>query len=270
MDAPSAVVRTADRAMEAETFGSKALRTVQAQLFARRHRLRDVALCFSQGRTVGLMAVDAATFEARLSEVGFAPRLLVHCRRAELEKLGTGLRRHGYDVAPELDLMAGARATVLARTWAVLAGTPARFVHMVLNASSAPESIKAVQTCQQDAGLTPLPGWILRGLDGASRSTVLVDHAGNIVGSHTTQVITLRAHQAVMGLALCVDPAEAGKGCGVRLAAHGFYHGLLAGGEDALAIVEPDGHRSRQVHQLCGLTDDPQYCFLFAELDHVL
>jgi hypothetical protein len=255
--------------MAAETFGPKALRDVQAQLFASRHRLRVVPLCFSQGRTVGLMDVHATSLEARLREVGFAPRLLVHCRRAETESMKRGLSRFRYAVGRELDIMVGERNTVLTRTRALLGDTGTDVSYVALDASSAPECIKAVQTCQHNAGVTPLPGWILRGLDDLSRGTALIDSTGNIMGSHTTQLIPFRRHRAMMGLALCLDPMAAGQGHGVRLAAHGFYFGLLAGGEHALAIVEPGHRRSHRVHRSCGLTRDPKYCFLFAELDHM-
>lgn len=251
-----------------EPFGESALQTVQTWLHLNRVRIAEIPDAFSQGRTLGLMMAGATNIAGRMEQAGRPARTLVHSPKSEVHQITRKLESFGLSVDLPLDLLAGSRFEVLGQTKKLIlhGACQPRLRFETLDTQSPPAWVKSLQKIQEDTGVTPIPGWILRGSDGVTKTTVAFDDEDAIAGGVSVQRICFGGTIAAMGLGLCIARRYEGKGHGRRLNASALMGALAEPGVGmALEIVSAGPSGSRNINERCGLLPVRNWCFLFGE-----
>lgn len=249
-----------------ECAGPAALQAIQRTLHAHRALLLALPGAFCQGRTFGLMNASRHEALQRLERADWPARVLLHLSRTDSEMLYMPLAELGYTCDPPYDLLVGAAREVRRCTRALAASPlPPGWRTERLHADTPARHVRALQMLQQDAGLTPVPGWVLRGLDRRTRTTLLMDSADGVRGAVSLQRLVFGSEPASMGFALCIAPEQAGRGLAQRLNARAMAQAIEEGARWTMEIVAPTGSASRRVNQACGLARHPTDCFVFAE-----
>lgn len=157
-----------------ECTGGADLIAVQHTLHARRGALAALRGAFSQGRTFGLIEVGTTDTLERIEPAGWPARILLLVLRADSEELASTLSRRDYVCDPPYDLLVDHAIEVHRRARALAASPfPLGWRTEVLDTISRPAHVQALQALQHQVGLTPIPGWILRGIDGCTQTTVV-------------------------------------------------------------------------------------------------
>lgn len=253
-----------------ELAGPENIRLAQLTCFLNRDRLEGMPGIFSQGRTVGFLQVRIHQMANRLRAAGFPSRILVHCASAQKIAMSGRLASIGYDCKEALDLLVGHRNHISGRIEKLLVPPEAACCELQrLHEDSPPRTIAELQALQQAQGIVPIPGWILRGLDGVTSTTILVDYGGAVRGGICMQSIFVGDEPSSMGFAFCIDGALVGTGLGTWLNARATHDALGRGATTVMEITAKEGSASRRVNEKCGLTDDPRSCVIFAEIKQV-
>lgn len=249
-----------------ELAGSPSLQSIQLDLYSRRATLSKLAGAFSQGRTVGFMHIYRSDMQPRVDAAGRPARVLLHVARANAEAVARSMTLLGYVVEPPFDLVVGSMEDVERTVAELCSSAPAGPFDVVYLGQDAPgESVSALQSLQHSTGITPIPGWVLRGSDGKTRTSVIVDRQGGIHGGLCMQQIQYRGVAASMGFGLCIAAALEGRGWARYLNARAICKAAGSGVAWFMEIVAPQSVASQRVNQACGLRVIDAECFLFAE-----
>lgn len=249
-----------------EYAGPAALQAIQHALYAQRALLSALPGTFCQGRTFGLMNANRHDALERLEQADWPARVLLHLPRTDSEMLCPLLAELGYACDPPYDLLVGAAEEVRCRTQSLAASPlPPGWRTERLHAATPSRHVRALQMLQQDAGLTPVPGWVLRGLDGHTRTTLLMDSTDGVRGAVSLQRLVFGGEPASMGFGLCIAPEQAGRGLAQLLNARAMTQAIKAGARWTMEIVAPTSSASRRVNEACGLARHRTDCFVFAQ-----
>ena len=249
-----------------EFVGDGDLQAVQRALYTHRGALASLPGSFSQGRTFGLMECGTADAISRLEHAGLPARILLHVKRLDADAVSSCLATNGYRCDPAYDLLLGAAVHVRSRTRALtIRSLPNAWRVELLTPSSDPALIRELQRLEVRCGLTPVPGWVLRGTDGLTRTLVLLDGERQVQGGMSTLRIVHGDESLAMGFGLCIAEACAGRGLAQWLNAAALTQAIDGGASRAMEIVAPAGDASRRVNEACGLELSSVECFLFAE-----
>ena len=252
-----------------EFAGTPWLCQVQEELYLRRELLASLPNSFSQGRTLGLMHVRPTQLIPRVLLAGIPSRLLVHLLCEDVVSSVAALKTIGYKCDPAYDLLAGRASNVVRCTTDLLPRLPSPIPLRlaVLCETSSVDQIRALQKLQAELGLTPVPGWVLRGTDSVTRTFVLLDTADCVQGGVSIQLIPYRRSIGAMGFGLCIEPSYARRGYAKRLNATAMMDANTRGARWMMEVVAPGASSSKHVNATCGLTTQLGECFLFAKFD---
>lgn len=249
-----------------EYAGPAALQAVQRTLHAHRALLSALPGTFCQGRTFGFMNANRHDALERLEQADWPARVLLHLPRTDSEMICPPLAELGYACDSPYDLLVGTAENVRCRTQALASSPlPPGWRTKPLHADTPARHVRALQMLQQDAGLTPVPGWVLRGLDGRTCTTLLMDSTDAVRGAVSLQSLVFGSEPASMGFGLCIAPEQVGRGLAQRLNARAMAQAVEAGARWTMEIVAPTGSASRRVNEACGLARHPTDCFVFAQ-----
>lgn len=256
----------ADTCSDPELSGPPGLQWVQRELYSRRAELSALVGVFSQGRTVGFMEVHPPEVLSRIGAAGRPARVLLHVARADAEAVAGSMALLGYYVEPPFDLLIGSVDDIAREVAELCAKVPAGpFDVAWLGRDTPGDLVSALQLLQHANGITPIPGWVLRGNDGRTRTSVIVDVQGGIHGGVSMQQVQYRGMTAAMGFGLCISGASEGRGWARYLNARVIRKAAASGAAWFMEIVAPRSVASQRVNLACGLRTNEGECFLFAE-----
>ena len=255
----------------AEPFGDERLLRAQLQLHVDRSHLRALPGTFEQGRTFGLVNVSPSEIAERIASARFPERLLVHAEERCSDEITDRLAGLGYRVSAPLALMTGAAPVVASRCQQILEGgrLEGGLCYVGITQQSPPSLVRGVQELQSICGITPLPGWYLRGVELPVLTVAIVDSRGAPIGVGSVQDIGSAGSDArsAVGLAICVAEQHRGRGLGTLLNSRLLADGLMRFGSGRVQeIVDDPASGSMRMNERCGLRRDPASHYLFAEL----
>jgi len=212
------------------------------------------------------MEVQPDKVRARVEAACWPARVLLHVTRTDAKSVVDSMTSLGYALDPAYDLLLGSVADVAHNIAKLCANVPAGPFNVISLGQHTPAtSVVQLQALQHANGITPIPGWILRGADGLTRTYVLTDGQGTVQGGISMQKMSFRGSPAAMGFGLCIATSSAGRGWARYLNARAIRD--AAGWEASwfMEIVSPRLFASQRANQACGLRVDDDACFLFAE-----
>ena len=253
----------------AELFGEEKLLRFQSEIYSSRMHFRSLPDTFEQGRSVGFLNVTSANLERRIIAARTPSRILVQIQQAESNSISSLLEVFGYLVSHPLSVMAGFATAVLPscvrniQTQGLAEGW--KFIR--IDHCSSRELVRNTQNLQRASGITPLPGWHLRGLELPVLSLALVNNHGVPVGAGSIQDLETEGPRSAMGLGICIAHAWQRRGLGVLLNSRLLAAGLQEfGWNRVVEIVDEPAGGSLRMNERCGLKLDQKACFLFGEL----
>lgn len=245
-----------------EWYGTPFQRAVQQKIFRYQSLLRQVSLLVPQGRSLYFFHIEKNTPATLEKVIVFFQRILVQVKPSNLHHLEALFQRRPGLCRENLTLW-GRDVTGL--------DIPQRFPSDLilgrLDKNTATKEVLAIQKLHVQCGLTPLPGWFLRG--GAPGVVCLTLHHNNkeLVGAGVVQRLApglLGAHATAVILGLCVAPNFRGHGLGILLnqACIGVArHDLKA--HQAFEIIEHQNEASQQLNRKCGFQPRADLGFVF-------
>jgi GNAT superfamily N-acetyltransferase len=279
---------------DAGCFGDPAAIRVQRVLFAARGWIGEQERMVSHGHALLLLHAQRFSEDKLEAWVRCFERILAHAPRSEMPSLVETLRAVGARAGDDLALYAAAASDVRAAAAGLERARPLPRGWMLaeIPEGASPEAVRAVQEIQAASGVTPLPGWYLRGADGRAVTLVLRDGAGAVVGAATACVALGPGEAAPGGGQLdLLNGSGAGKGEGgdlpsftgmpvslcIRPDARGQGHAPVLGGAALRAACERFGLRrfyavigardeaAIRVATRCGFTPHPTEGVVLAE-----
>ncbi|MEZ4302442.1 MAG: hypothetical protein R3B70_46370 [Polyangiaceae bacterium] len=240
------------------------------QLHVARRHLRSQPHTFEQGRTFGLLRVSAADLAERIASSRSPSRLLVHADRRSSGEIASRLTELGYRVSTPLALMIGTARSVLqaCRRKGAPKDLHDRVGLVRIGPRSPPELVRGIQLLQDASGITPLPGWYMRGVELPVVTLAIVDSRGAPIGAGSIQTIGSggEGELTAMGLAICVSAPHRGIGLGTWLNRQLLITAVVELGAGFLQeIIDDPASGSRRMNQRCGLVEDVRSHYLFAE-----
>jgi hypothetical protein len=137
-----------------------------------------------------------------------------------------------------------------------------------IDGRSSPGLVQQLQMLQSAAGVTPLPGWFMRGAELPLLTLAILDANGVPIGVGSIQAIgdVGRHTPSAMGLAICVSSTHRGRGLGTLLNSRLLATGLVEfrAGFVHEIVDDPTGS-SRRMNLRCGLRENNDSHYLFAQ-----
>lgn len=257
-------------AHDAEPFGDERLITAQLAFHANRSWLRRLPDSFEQGRTFGFLNVDPSTLVARVVSARAPHRLLVNTQTSQSREILHLLEEIGYAVSAPLTLMTGATPDVIPACLRNIdaIGLQQAMSLVRIDGRSSRDLVQELQMLQSALGVTPLPGWFMRGTELSLLTLAILDSNGVPIGVGSIQAIGglgRHAHTA-MGLAICVSSSHQGRGLGTLLNSWLLATGLAEFRAGFVQeIVDDPAGSSRRMYVRCGLHNDYDSHYLYAE-----
>lgn len=257
-------------AHDAELFGDGRLIATQLALHTDRMWLRRLPDTFEQGRTFGFLNVDPSTLATRIVSARLPRRILVHTQADRSNEISRLLQEFGYTPLAPLTLMTGATPDVLPcclrNIDAIGLQKGMSLVH--IDGRSSRGLVRELQALQSTSGVTPLPGWFMRGVELSVLTLAILDSHGTPIGTGSIESIggIGRHASAAMGLAICVSSSHRGRGFGTLLNSRLLATGLPKfNAEFIQEIVDDVAGSSQRMNERCGLRADKNSHYLFAE-----
>lgn len=253
--------------MKAEYYASnKEVLYSQFFLFKNKEIFRKIKNTFSQGRTFCYLDVKGEEIIQRLKATLFPPRILLHYKQHEYDHVSKQLHKMGYNISPPLIIMIGDQKNVTKKTLNIINSFQSKEekIKEELNHSSQKELIRAFQKLQDDSGIIPVPGWIIRGLDGKTTTIIIKNEIQSIIAGMSTQLITFKKKVFTLGFGLCVSECYRGKKIGLLLNAIALNNSI-GSSHYAIEIVSEKNFSSIEINKKCGLKKLDNHFFIFAE-----
>ena len=219
----------------------------------------------SQGRTLVVLRANERAVEALDEWVRSFGRALLECTRETIPALKARLESLSHSCDTDLSLLSVAAEELPAIARGREASRlPSGWQLDPLDADAEPADVLRLQELQEAAGLTPLPGYVLRGDGVRSFTLVLRDEHRLPQGGASVLDLSQPDRSEAMVFAVFLQPSV--RGCGysyslntaaLQLGAERFAARTL------IEVVETGNRASMRMNLACGLKLDPHRGYLF-------